>query len=1619
MSNIRTNQNTDRTRQIENDHVLSTKVDLLTSSLAGLTAATIFNHTTQLRGVSQLHADTTALTQLMRASQYNHSTQFDEQRSAKQRLAALENTVTQKATKNELIGLATDVSVLEQNQTTLRSRVTSTEYGIVTLTSHASAQKEQHLMLKTAEDTRYEESVANHSKTVGQFAELSSNITSTQLSIVVVQQQTEAALTALRTAVRSDLENFTHTVSVNFTSVGKNSHALKQTIHEVNASVEHLKTTLQNEFNASLHNVKSLQVVSNSILHDRIINLENLLTPLVYLVTHMVASVSVVQNNAVTVLNTTTTLNVSGGRQFDRVALVLNTSTCASAQKSNSAIINADGLAVVTHTNVVGNFRTCYAMNSPSSSGLRFWDQGLLETLQVVEADLTSLFPINASAATLVGSSTYVFQVQPASTVGWIAFVPTVEAGCTSAPSRKVAIGNNAVVDMGRTSPGNYVVCYSPGGSDQSSQFRRQPLELKFEGTTLQFDILQSGNSYVVAGVSSHVFVSGTSGVTYLSFVDSNTVGCTGAVAHKTVLDSGVAANVVLGLIAGTTMKACYTTSSTALNDYEFIDTSLTLPINASALVSLAVQNAVPTKIVANVSNVSLAVHTSSSGSLQGHRLAIVPLSSIGCGVSNALNSSLYDIGSNGVATLGRMLNVVGTMKVCYSTSGNSIDSFYNQGLSIEVVKPVLSTVVLVAQAHAVVGTNATFTFRVADSILASVYVGLSPLGSGCLNANVTAQPLNRYNNATFQLPSTAGDYSVCASTMNSGTYDNDYLQHADLVSLVPARVEVIGVINATSGTIVPQNEAVLGTVNAIVAEGTRASFLLNEVLGCTNAHASSVAVASSGLVSIPAATMQAGTYKICVSTDGSPVDDYSYDSQTAVFTVRPPRVTSLTIQNAHPNQVVGGVENKYELVGGSSGVVAVMPYDTIGCSSLERVGLMNSQNVVTLTLPLGITGQYKLCYSNALSNHSSVFSYVDQQVTITAVPNRVTALTTSFADANVVVASSHSYMLVSGTNIDVQDKIALVQGVSGCQGASTSAMAVATVSAALRIEFPSNGYNAGYFHICHFDHRSALTGNDDTHFVRQTSTLLVSSPTLTNIAVLNAHPNQVVGGGPVRFKVEGTSDHQRVAVLLSAVAKGCTGAAVAASTVSSDSVVFFSSMSIGDCTPTAAQPCALKVCHSTTSSGSDDTAFADQGIDTLQMVAPTVQGTLYINKGSCSSCEKTHFVFVAGAGSYLSVGNDATSGCDGAASSSYKTAALACIDASNSHCVHSWKSSALPTTPTITSRSICHASSATSGGTDTDYVQQNIPLNVMYEIRQETPSSLRTTGGPQVRTMHAGRSDGYLYVVAADGTSDGVVKFAKFDGSDQGNVLDETENLNQPWGFVTDNTHLYVSENGNNQIRQYPKTYVGNTPAAVGNEKVTWTNVCVIGKPRSLDIVVSNAAALYYICSDGSKSELRSIDTGTGTHSRLGNTWSEEIKDISILGNYAYVAKGASGIDRVLLSSGTVSGGLMTGFETQYVMSLAVADDRVFFVDYEENREYMGVYGLDLSTTSVGVTSFGAIPLGLVDYTTLDRDTGTRISDIYLAANPNGLELYLQQSWKDFESDYESAIARVKQVSV
>jgi hypothetical protein len=290
-------------------------------------------------------------------------------------------------------------------------------------------------------------------------------------------------------------------------------------------------------------------------------------------------------------------------------------------------------------------------------------------------------------------------------------------------------------------------------------------------------------------------------------------------------------------------------------------------------------------------------------------------------------------------------------------------------------------------------------------------------------------------------------------------------------------------------------------------------------------------------------------------------------------------------------------------------------------------------------------------------------------------------------------------------------------------------------------------------------------------------------------------------------------------------------------------------------------------------------------------------------------------------------------------------------------------------------------------------------------------------TNGPRIRTIYSEEENDYLYIVGSDGTSNGIIRYSKFDGSNPGNLLHGDDNLNQPWGFVSSPQHYFIGENGGNRIRRYGREPSSVYPTAVGSQLVMWNDVCSIGNPRSLDVAptFTTSNLLYYVCSDGSNSELRSIDTTTGSHSRIGR-YTGEIKDLSILGMYAYIARGTIGITRIVLSTGAASGELMTGFDTHFVMSIATVNDRVYFIDYQHDIQYpLRLYELNVETS----LSFEAKPIGIIDFSELGKDHGTPFLDIYLTARSisNAKEFYLQQSWRDPNETYESAIAKVKQV--
>ena len=769
----------------------------------------------------------------------------------------------------------------------------------------------------------------------------------------------------------------------------------------------------------------------------------------------------------------------------------------------------------------------------------------------------------------------------------------------------------------------------------------------------------------------------------------------------------------------------------------------------------------------------------------------------------------------------------------------------------------------------------------------------------------------------------------------------------------------------------------------------------------------------STGVVALTTAT-SVGMRKLCLSASSgaAPQDDDDYEIQHGFVNVTSLSTLSFKVDKAHPTRIVGGVENIFILTGshGNGDYVSIMSSSVVGCTDIQHITTITN-NILRYTLPLGVpAGEFKLCVapSSAL-NHAFSEAYIDQQMFVTAIANAAHAMSTSHAHPFVVIRHTDPWMTVTGTVI-VNDRLALIPGANhGCQDASTNTLVVVEQEGSPSIHLP--GYNAGSYAICHCDAVLSSPCNQDIHYVRQTTVVVVSLPTLTSMQPLKANPHVFVHGHNVHFSLTGTmaATTERIAILVAST-NGCTGASsVAASLGNPLDTVFFPSLNIACVAP----PCDVKVCYSSSSNGGDNT-FSDQGLQTtsgqpMQLVMPSVLGS--VCKQTVGSTTTHRFVHVAPTDSYVSMSNDDSSGCRDAAESSYKRGPLVC--SSSTHCLQTRN---LPSD--LADRSLCYAAAGTGGDEESDYVKQHVVDvgSAVWEVRQNLPQQLRTIGGARVRTIHAGRSDGFLYIVKhGEGNADGIVKYARSaDGSDQGNLLDTSTGLNQPWGFVSDASRFFVSENGDgaNKIRSWTKSSSSPVPAVNGESSRTYLGVCDTGKPRSLSVTSTAMVSdiLYYVCSDGTSSKLRSLDISSEIKVTLKG-FSGEIKDM-VMGEgdgYAYVALPA-GINRVLLSSGA-SELLMPGYDYQYVMSLAFASGRLFFVDYAHNIDHLGLFQVDVSSTSIILPT----PLATLDYSDLEKDAGTPFVDVYLCGNSDGTEFYLQQSWGDPNESYESVLARVK----
>ena len=947
-----------------------------------------------------------------------------------------------------------------------------------------------------------------------------------------------------------------------------------------------------------------------------------------------------------------------------------------------------------------------------------------------------------------------------------------------------------------------------------------------------------------------------------------------------------------------------------------------------------------------------------------------------------------------------------------------------------------------------VVGTNITLSLSINAAAPTFNRIRLIPtwLLSGCAEtASSTSAVVENIvgNNGTVYLPtpSLVGIYSLCVSSRDERDVDEDYLLHPLQITVIDSVIVDLFPVNASS---VSQNQSTviflsLRSLSTILPSDFHVVVVPVNVAGCQGAHGSvNIQDVTSTFAHLPPLTFS-GQYKVCISLSSSPSDDLSYSLQPATVTVTLPLVSAVSVMHALHTQVVGGVINRLSLIGVAQGdTIALMPSTTVGCSDLShRSAVVLSMTdaiyryYINLQLPLSASGLYKICHAPNGADSTVATSYTDQVLTISAVPNIVDSLPTSFANPLIIVRGSTVYLEPIGSSITVNDRIALLPtSATGCESAGAISMQVALVSSSLRIHLPSGGLTTGSYIICyHSAAAQAGDGTNDAHYIRQLNQIDVTAPVVTSFVPLNADINKLVTGREIRISLSGTfkSASERLAVLPASVL-GCIGASSSSafSTLESNQQsVIFSVNSLPECTTL---PCDLKVCHSSATAGDDET-FSDQGFAGLLSVVKSVVGSRYRQR--INNVWVSKYSFVAPAGTIVSVSGAINDGCQGASSSTSKSVPLACssvVDngSNKPRCIHTWSNDVVGAD--FASKSICGAASGL-GNTDTSFVEQGIGTDVIWSIDQNTPRPLGTMAGvDRVRTIHAGASDGYLFVVTSSGDSGGVVKFTKYDGSGAQNLL---TGLSSPWGFVSDSNHFYVTENSENRISKYLKVYVGGTPTvdSSSNNFIVFNNVCTGGQlPRSIDVEsrteISNT--VYYICSDGSTSSMRSllVSGGGDTQPVTLSSGLPEVKDLVVSNGQAHVACGSSGIRTFALSGSGPRHSLLDGFDHKQVMSMSLVRsgsggserELLYFVDYLENIHYLALYEVDISSAT-SVASIQPKPVALIDFDVLDKASGTQFQDVYIAVHQNGNGFYLQQSWQDPSSHLESVIVRVEKV--
>ena len=518
--------------------------------------------------------------------------------------------------------------------------------------------------------------------------------------------------------------------------------------------------------------------------------------------------------------------------------------------------------------------------------------------------------------------------------------------------------------------------------------------------------------------------------------------------------------------------------------------------------------------------------------------LALVPISSQGCKQA-PMNAAPVNL-STGVVALPATRSP-GEFVLCLShEKSDDAFSFRRQRFSLHFSsQPFRVQIAGSGFSRVVSGVKAKIILSGVNTSTIKTINLLDDTAVGCTGAaadyHQVADSATQNNFVINKLP--GGRLKVCFSGLSHPTNDTDFTESGAYIAIMAPKIASLSPLNAITGEIiVGSDEPTLIFVKGAVP-GDYIAFVPTNAIGCENATSSQYEVSESNTIELPSSFRTViNDYKVCLMI--SDAAGGNFFDQDRVFRVRSSLVERIlpiaqgtqTI-NQGTTTLVAGTQTAFN-VSGITGVgsltLALVQKNVIGCQhNIDfKVTVDAQHNKFIMNLPLNTTnGLYTWCVSNSnaqLNAQSNELFLRHAHLVIRLVESKVIKLECINASSATITVSTPTYIkLHTSRTLSSKSWISFVNAsAEGCFGAARESIKIDSDSMVVTEVFE----RTGTYKVC----LSEISGDEylleDSHFLIQSPTLIVTLPAISSVEVNYADTHTVTSGVENDLSLTGNS---------------------------------------------------------------------------------------------------------------------------------------------------------------------------------------------------------------------------------------------------------------------------------------------------------------------------------------------------------------------------------------------------------------------------------------------------------------------------------------------------------------